>query len=53
MVHTYFVVGMHVLLSFLLSTLLNAIDISLTKGWTGVVDAYFWMTKDPQLGTGS
>ena len=27
-------------------------DVSLTQGWTGVVDAYFWMTKDPQPGTG-
>ena len=37
--------------SFHLSFLLNAIDVSLAQGWTGVEDVYFWMTKDPQQGT--
>ena len=39
--------------AFISLQLLNAIDASLTQGWTGVVDAYFWMTKDPQPGTGT
>ena len=34
------------------SILPNAIDVSLTQGGTEVIDAYFWMTKDPQLEPG-
>ena len=30
--------------------LLNAVDVSLIQGWTGVVDAYFWMTKTHSRG---
>ena len=45
MVHTHLVVGMCVRLSFLYSG-------SHTQSWTGGVDTYFLMTKDPQPGTG-
>ena len=51
MIHTHFLEGMHVRLSFLF--LLNSINASIAQGWTGVLDAYFWMTEDPQPGTGT
>ena len=41
----------HACTAFISLKLLNAIDALLTHGWTGVVDAYFRMTKDPQPGS--
>ena len=57
MVHTHFVVGMHVHVHIYMygchfSLLPNAIDVSLTQDSTEIIDAYFWMTKDPQLEPG-
>ena len=48
--HTFF--SGHACTVFFALLLLNAIDASLTQGWTGGVDAYFRMTKDPQPGGG-
>ena len=55
MIHKHFVVGMHVHVHVYgchFSILPNAIDVSLTQGRTEVIDAYSWMTKDPQLEPG-
>ena len=48
--HTFF--SGHACTAFFSLLLLNAINASLTQGWTGGVHSYFWMTKDPRPGSG-